>query len=83
MTDFNIPNLRLFVGALREVVETVPEASSVNMNSIRQHSCGRPGCHAGLAMLALESQGYRSRDRQFAIEVLGFALESNPAEVKP
>ena len=35
MSDINIPNLRLFVGALREVVETVPEAEAVDLQSTR------------------------------------------------
>lgn len=57
MTDINIPNLRLFVGALREVVETVPEAAAVDMQSIKAPVCGTPGCHAGLAMLAMDRLG--------------------------
>lgn len=57
MTDINIHNLRLFVGALREVVEAVPEAQVVNLQSTRYPSCCTPGCHAGLAMLALDRLG--------------------------
>ena len=55
--DINVKNLRLFVGALRQVVETLPEAAVVNLKSIRPPVCGAPGCHAGLAMLALDLLG--------------------------
>lgn len=73
MNDINIPGLRLFVGALRQVVETLPEAKTVDLESINPPSCGTPGCHAGLAMLALDLLGvpdysggarhYRFRDQ--------------------
>lgn len=58
--SINIDNLRLFVGALREVVDTLPEAEHVNMMSTMRPSCGTPGCHAGLAMLALDRLGVPS-----------------------
>lgn len=57
MSDINIPNLRLFVGALRQVVETVPEAAAVDLQSITPPVCGTPGCHAGIAMLAMDRLG--------------------------
>ena len=55
--DINVPRLRLFVGALREVVETLPEAAVVDLKSVKPPTCGTPGCHAGLAMLALDLLG--------------------------
>lgn len=53
----NIEHLRLFVKALQEVVETIPEAAAVDMQSITAPKCGTPGCHAGLAMLAMDRLG--------------------------
>ena len=63
MNEINIPNLRLFVGALREVVDTLPEAEVVNLQSISPPTCGTPGCHAGLAMLALDLLGVPDHSR--------------------
>ena len=58
MSDINIDNLRQFVGALREVVDTEPSAAVVDMKSECKPACGTPGCHAGLAMLALDRLGF-------------------------
>lgn len=46
----NIDNLERFVDALASVVGEYPE---VDMTSIEAPVCGTPGCHAGLAYLAL------------------------------
>lgn len=50
----NIDNLERFVDALAQVVD---EHSTVDMMSINEPVCGTPGCHAGLAYLALRQMG--------------------------
>lgn len=65
----NIENLRLFVAALREVVDTLPEAQEVNMMSISPPAWGAPGCHAGLAALALDRLGAPPKGGEYDFEL--------------
>lgn len=50
----NIDNLARFVEALAQVVGKHP---TVDMMSTNEPVCGTPGCHAGLAYLALRQMG--------------------------
>lgn len=55
--SINVERLEQFVEALAQVIESDPEAHEVDMGSGLPPACGTPGCHAGLAMLALNRIG--------------------------
>ena len=68
--EINIKRLQRFVKTLQSMKQDI----RINMNSPAKPRCGTPGCHAGLAMLALDkmrvkqtkcfiNHGYHYRDQ--------------------
>jgi hypothetical protein len=56
MPTIKLDRLERYVEALKSVVADFPE---VDMHSLENPECGTPGCHAGLARMALKRCGVK------------------------